>query len=110
MLTLAIALIFGAPCTSGAPLRVRFYDVGQGLSALVNLPDGRNILVDAGSTQPKSYHDKLKQDLAGKPLDLLWITHQHVDHIGGADEVLKKVPVKSYVDNGRLLTVSWVAK
>ena len=65
MLTLVLALIAAAPCASGAPLRVHFYDVGQGLSALVNLPDGRNILIDTGSTQPKAYHDKLKRDLGG---------------------------------------------
>jgi len=63
MLTFALAIVLAAPCTSGKPLRVRFYDVGQGLSALVNLPDGRNVLVDAGSTQPRSYIDKLERDL-----------------------------------------------
>src|SRR5207237_2834426 len=53
---------------------------------------------------------KLKRDLAGKPIDLFWITHQHVDHIGGAADVMKKLPVKTYVDNGRQLDVSWVKK
>src|SRR5207302_9882712 len=110
MVHLALALLIATPCSTGAPLRVHFYDVGQGLSALVNLPDGRNVLVDAGSTQPKPYFDKLKRDLAGKPIDLFWITHQHVDHIGGAADVMKKLPVKTYVDNGRQLDVSWVKK
>src|SRR5262245_21238524 len=35
------------PC-GGKDLRVKFYDVGQGLSALVELPDDRRILVDTG--------------------------------------------------------------
>ena len=36
-----------APC-HGKPMTVRFFDVGEGLAALVVLPDGRRVLVDAG--------------------------------------------------------------
>src|SRR6185295_7004408 len=38
------------PCTATTPLTVRFYDAGQALSALLLLPDGRRILVDAGES------------------------------------------------------------
>ncbi len=38
-----------AACGS-AKLRVAFYKAGQALSALVTLPDGRHILVDAGES------------------------------------------------------------
>ena len=92
---------------------MRFYDVGEGLSALVDLPDGRHILVDAGDSprrpgcgEPCASADrhlleKLRGDLRGAPIDLLWITHQHSDHIGGAPEVLAAFDVGTYVDNGR---------
>jgi glyoxylase-like metal-dependent hydrolase (beta-lactamase superfamily II) len=30
----------------------------------------------------------LSQDLGGKGLDAVWITHQHSDHVGGAEDVL----------------------
>jgi competence protein ComEC len=45
--------------------------------------------------------DKLRTDLHGAPIDLLWITHKHSDHIGGAPEVLSTFTVGAYVDNGR---------
>jgi competence protein ComEC len=32
---------------------------------------------------------------------MLWITHQHSDHIGGAPDVLDAFKVATYVDNGR---------
>jgi competence protein ComEC len=32
---------------------------------------------------------------------MLWLTHQHADHIGGAPEVIETFPVRAYVDNGR---------
>ncbi len=111
-----------ATCSAKAPMRVRFYMIEQGLSALVELPDGRRILVDTGasSTAPgcgnaacKNAHDNLvanlRKDLAGKPIDLLWITHQHEDHIGGAADLLAKFKVKSYVDNGRAADAADVA-
>ena len=37
-------------CGAGHHLTVHFYDVGQALAALVDLPDGRHILVDTGDS------------------------------------------------------------
>jgi len=94
-------------------MTVRFYDVGQGLSALVTLPDGRNVLVDAGDSPNRTgcgeacevasthLRASLRRDLAGRPIDLLWITHPHSDHAGGAPEILAEFAVRAYVDNGR---------
>jgi competence protein ComEC len=100
-------------CGGGRRLTVHFYDVGQALAALVDLPDGRHVLVDTGDSPRRpgcgepctsaDQHllDKLRADLHGAPIDLLWITHQHSDHIGGAPEVLETFKVGTYVDNGR---------
>ena len=93
-------------------MSVHFYDVGQALAALVDLPDGRHVLVDTGdnpqreqcdncATKHEHLMEKLQGDLAGAPIDLVWITHQHSDHIGGAPEVLGAFKVGAYVDNGR---------
>ncbi len=94
-------------------MTIHFYDVGQGLAALVDLPGGRHILVDTGDRPDRpgcgdpceiaSRHltSRLREDLAGAPIDLLWITHRHSDHIGGAEAVFDAVPVHAYVDNGR---------
>jgi competence protein ComEC len=101
-----------ALCGSGRPLTVHFYDVGQGLAALVELPDGRRVLVDTGDNPRradceecarKHAHliDRLRADLGGAPIDVLWITHPHSDHLGGAPDVLGAFKVGLYIDNGR---------
>jgi competence protein ComEC len=100
-------------CGGGRKLVVHFYDVDQALAVLVDLPDGRHVLVDTGdSPRRPSCGDvcaaadrhllaKLGADLHGAPIDLVWITHQHSDHIGGASEVLSTFHVGTYADNGR---------
>jgi competence protein ComEC len=45
--------------------------------------------------------DGLTRDLGNAPIDLLWITHPHSDHIGGAVDVLNRFTVNAYADNGR---------
>jgi len=108
----------GAPaaagdCGRGRRMTLRFYDVGEGLSALVDLPDGRHVLVDTGdgarragcggvcAAADEHWMSRLRADLGPAPIDLLWITHQHADHIGGAPEVLEAFRVAAYADNGR---------
>jgi len=101
-------------------MRVHFYDAGQALAVLVTLPDGRRVLVDTGESprRPckgcKAWHEhvmsSLKADLGTGGIDLLWITHQHSDHIGGAADVLSSFKVKLYVDNGLDLTKTKVVK
>ncbi len=102
-----------APVASGRALRAHFYDVGQGLAVLVDLPDDHHVLVDTGdsagrsgcgdvcATSERHLLERLRADLAGAPIDVLWITHQHSDHIGAAADVIDALPVKLYVDNGR---------
>lgn len=94
-------------------MTVHFYDVSEALSALVDLPDGRHVLVDTGdgarragcgdvcANADRHLIKQLRADLRGARIDLLWITHQHADHVGGAPEVLDTFGVGIYVDNGR---------
>lgn len=94
-------------------MRVHFYDAGQALTALVVLPDGRCVLVDAGENPKRAgcgkpcqdWHERvmsgLRRDLEGRRLDLVWITHQHSDHLGGVAGVLAAFGATRYVDNGR---------
>ena len=74
-------------------LRVRFIDVGQADSILVQLPDGQNMLVDAGNNDDgQTIVDYIKKQ-GVKRLDYVVATHPHEDHIGGMDTVIQSFPV-----------------
>lgn len=68
-------------------LVVTFIDVGQGDSELVELPDGRTMLVDAGEASSVQAV-KAAVDASGGDIDIMVATHPHNDHIGGMQEIL----------------------
>lgn len=109
----------GAQATQGAAaetamMRLHFIDVGQGSATLVELPCGA-MLVDTGGEEDEYGRfrstDKLsayltaffarRSDLMGT-LDVLLLTHPHIDHIRGAETVLKSWKVKHFVENGQI--------
>ncbi|QGP93621.1 Metallo-beta-lactamase superfamily protein [Neomoorella glycerini] len=80
------------PAASGK-LRVHYLDVGQGDAILVQMPDGKNILIDGGTSDAgPDVVQKLKQ-YGVEILDFVIGTHPHEDHIGGLDLVINSFPV-----------------
>jgi competence protein ComEC len=76
-------------------LRVTMFDVGQGDAILVEMPNGRRALVDAGGAPFGGGVDVGMRVLAPalwakgiRALDTLLITHGDPDHLGGALDVL----------------------
>lgn len=81
-------------------LKVHFIDVGQGDSILIELPDDKIMLVDAG---PGKSEEKLLEYLSSvysrrndKIIDYFVITHQDEDHTGGADVVFDNYKVLNF--------------
>lgn len=78
-----------APPTPTGLLKVHYIDVGQGDSELIQTPDNKTILIDAGTNaSTTSLVNYLKSQKVSK-IDYLVLTHPHEDHIGGADVVIK---------------------
>ena len=75
-------------------LHVYFFDVGQGDSALIVTPGGRQILVDGGP-EPDSAIRALSGAMSGsdRSLDLVLLTHLDADHSRGLLEVLDRYEV-----------------
>jgi competence protein ComEC len=86
---------------SGKQLVVTFINVGQGDSILVQMPNGKSMLVDGGR---RTAGDKVVAYLkkAGvTSLDRLVATHPDADHIGGLVDVLQQFNVKKVIDSGK---------
>lgn len=66
-------------------------DVGQGSAFLMRTGPGSAVMVDVG--MPGSGAQRCLQEAGVERLDLLVLTHPHLDHVGGLPEVLEAVPV-----------------
>ena len=76
-------------------MRVHFLDVGQGDCQIVELPDGKILLIDGGgdaesATRIMRYLNALKVNV----IDYLVITHADTDHCGGLQKVVKYKEIK----------------
>jgi beta-lactamase superfamily II metal-dependent hydrolase len=95
---LALALLATrAVAQDSARVELIFLDVGQGDAVLVRGPQGKTALIDAG---PRGAHvaDQLAE-LGVDTIHLVVASHGHADHIGGLEAVLRRFPVRAYLDN-----------
>lgn len=77
-------------------LKATFIDVGQGDAALLQLPNGQTLLVDAG---PDATAKAVKEALAANgisKIDYVVATHPDTDHIAGMSEVLANYKVGQF--------------
>ncbi len=101
---LFLAVLLWHPLSAGradGQLRVDFLDVGQGDSALITMPDGTALLVDAGGNTTGSAR-RIGETVVSEYLwwrglsdiDYVLATHADADHIDGLNDVLKNFSVR----------------
>jgi competence protein ComEC len=107
-----------APKTS-KDLRIIMVDVEGGAAVLFATPEGKSLLIDTGwppgigGPRPipgappppplPSSADRIAAAAASlgiKKIDYLIMTHYHVDHVGGLQALLVKLPVGTFIDHG----------
>lgn len=95
-----LALLVAVPALAGQVL-VDVLDVGQGDAVLIR-GGGKAVLIDAGP-RGGGVLDQLRT-LRVKKLDLVVSSHPHADHIGDMAEVVRRLEVGLFLDNGMVHT------
>lgn len=110
------------PMRAAAPskdLRIAMVDVEGGAAVLFVTPEGKSLLIDTGwppgmggpratagapalPPQPSSAERiaAAATSLGVTRIDYLLMTHYHVDHLGGIQALLAKLPVGTFIDHG----------
>lgn len=86
------------------PLEIFFVDVEGGQATLFVTPEHQSLLIDTGWGY-NGYRDANRIAAAAKlahlkKIDYVLITHYHADHAGGVPQLVKKVPVGTFIDHG----------
>ncbi len=79
---------------------VVFFKVGQGDSALINLPGNNEILIDGGPDMTVLYKLGKYLPVYDRSIELMILTHPHDDHLLGLIDVLKRYQVKKIMFTG----------
>ncbi len=102
---LALAVLFVPMGVSREELTITVLDIGQGSAAVLDLPGGERILIDAGLRSP--YRDMGARVIApflsktgSTRLDMAFISHPDADHLGGVVSLMESGSVKRLIDPG----------
>jgi competence protein ComEC len=102
----------GTPATPAVPtdeMEAHFINVGQADASLLEFPCGA-ILIDAGGEEGDTTQNHLINYLKAffarrtdlhNTLDLVAITHDHIDHDYSLELIAKTFHIKNFVDNGQ---------
>lgn len=94
----ALLWTLGPRPTQAAELTLTFFDIGQGDASLIVSPTGKRILIDGGQPEAGA---RLVAGLRRRgidALDLIILSHPHMDHLGGLKEVVGALPVRLFLD------------
>lgn len=100
-----LALLASALCAQAEPAKtfdIYFIDTEGGHSTLYVSPSGETLLEDTGNPgtrDPDRIMAAIKAAGVNK-IDFLVLTHYHVDHVGGLEELSKRIPIAHYIDHG----------
>ena len=98
---IALGLVTSSMFISNAnsqQLEVHHIDVGQGESIYIELPDGSDVLIDAGkSNYGSTVVNYLKEQEKNIDIEYLIATHPDAYHGGGMQQVFKDLKVKNFI-------------
>jgi competence protein ComEC len=114
MRTILVAVLLCAAVFAAKPLEILFIDVEGGQATLIIAPSGQSMLVDTGwpgySNRDANRIAAAAKKAGVKKIDYVFITHFHMDHVGGAKQLADRIPVGTFVDKGQCIENDKTAK
>jgi competence protein ComEC len=112
--TALLASAFTIPAFAAeGTLKIVSIDVEGGGGTLFVTPEGKSLLIDTGWPSgagllpspdgAKNSADRIAaaaKKLGLSKIDYLIITHYHMDHVGGIQDLVKRIPVDTFIDHG----------
>jgi beta-lactamase superfamily II metal-dependent hydrolase len=105
-IALGAAALLAQSGAGAKPVEMYVVDVEGGKAAFIVAPNGQTALIDTGGGGGAAVERDVTRMMevaaaAGiTKLDYLLSTHYHVDHIGGLQELVKRLPVTTFLDHG----------
>ena len=95
-------LLFVPIAVAAQTLRIFHIDVEQADSALVVMPNGKSLLIDAGNNRQGNRLRKVLNQAGVTQIDALVVSHYHADHYGNTDDVVNDgIQILETYDRGR---------
>ena len=103
---LVIGCYLAAPYLSDSNFRVTFLDAGQGDASVVELPDGKVMLIDGSVGKPDMGKIAIAPFLWSRgirKIDYIVLSHPHPDHYGGLIYILDNFDIGEIWLSGRFI-------
>ncbi|GBD97892.1 MAG TPA: DNA internalization-related competence protein ComEC/Rec2 [Nitrospirae bacterium] len=103
-LILVLCFYLFSPYLLNNSLRVTFLDVGQGDASVIELPDGKIMLIDGSTHEPDMGQRVIAPYLWSRGIrrvDYMVMSHPHPDHFGGLIYIMDNLDVGEIWFNGR---------
>ena len=96
----AIFVWYAALAETRNGLKVAFLDVGQGDAIFIEAPNGNQVLIDGGPNKEVLRELSKQMPFYDRTIDAVILTHPHLDHYAGLNEVMEKYKVNLEMDSG----------
>ena len=102
VLAASVAFVWYAVFTHQARAnpRMTFFDVGQGDAIFLEMPNGNQVLIDGGPGGRVLARLGRAMPFWDRSIDILILTHPHLDHVEGLIDVLERYRVGMIVTSG----------
>jgi len=97
---LAVGLVAAQTKPAAKPLEIYVVDVEGGKADIIVAPGGQTMLIDTGFANSVDRIVEVAGIAGVTKFDYLLTTHYHLDHVGGLVELVKRIPVGTFLDHG----------